>query len=171
MSLTNIEIKARSGNHDEIREILKSRNAMHAGIDHQTDTYFKVNHGRLKLREGNIEKNLIWYERENITGPKKADIILFRSDPSSSLKEILARSLGIMVVVKKEREIYFIGNVKFHLDKVEHLGEFVEIEAIDIDETIGREKLLKQCETFMELFKIAKDDLIEFSYSDLLQKK
>ena len=106
MSLTNIEIKARCSNHDQIRVILKSRNAMYAGVDQQTDTYFKVNHGRLKLRERNIEKNLIWYERENIAGPKKAEIILFRSDPSSSLKEILARSLGIMVVVKKEREIH-----------------------------------------------------------------
>ena len=171
MSLTNIEIKARSGNHDEIRNILKSRHAEFTGIDHQKDTYFKVNHGRLKLREGNIENHLIFYERENISGPKQAEIILFRSDPSSSLKVILERSLGLLVVVKKEREIYFIGNVKFHLDKVENLGEFVEIEAIDKDETIGRERLLEQCETFMELFKISKYDLIKSSYSDLLLQK
>lgn len=166
--MTNIEIKARSERSGEIREILKSHHAEFIGVDYQKDTYFKVNHGRLKLREGNIENHLIYYERENISGPKQARIILFKSDPSSSLKEILERSLGILVVVNKTREIFFIGNIKFHIDHLEDLGEFIEIEAIDEYESIGREKLLEQCKTYMELFHISYDDLIKSSYSDLL---
>ncbi len=166
--MTNIEIKARSERSGEIREILKSHHAEFIGVDHQKDTYFKVNHGRLKLREGNIENHLIYYERENISGPKQASIILFRSDPSSSLKKILERSLGILVVVNKIREIYFIANIKFHIDHLEDLGEFIEIEAIDEYESIGREKLLEQCKTYMVLFHISDDDLIKSSYSDLL---
>ena len=71
-------------------------------------------------------------------------------------------------MVDKVREIYFIGNVKFHLDVVESLGTFVEIEAIDSDGTIGREQLLKQCRTYLSLLEIRESDLISVSYGDLL---
>ena len=171
MAHINIEIKAKSNNQDIIREILKSRNADFKGIDHQIDTYFKVNNGRLKLREGKIENHLIYYQRENKEGPTQSDVVLFESDPKPSLKEILTKALGILVVVDKKREIYFIDNVKFHIDIVEDLGTFIEIEAIDNDGTIGKDKLLEQCQFFLDLFKISQDDLISVSYSDLLLQK
>jgi len=171
MPHVNIEIKAKSNNQDAIREILKSRNADFKGVDHQIDTYFKVNNGRLKLREGKIENHLIHYQRENKEGPKQSDVTLFKSDPKSSLKEILTKALGILVVVDKKREIYFIDNVKFHIDNVEDLGTFVEIEAIGNDGTIGKDKLLEQCQFFLDLFKISQEDLISVSYSDLLLQK
>ena len=132
------------------------------------DTYFKVNNGRLKLREGNIENFLVFYEREDKEGPKQSNVILFKSDPNSSLKEILLKSLGALVVVDKQREIYFIENVKFHIDIVKNLGTFMEIEAIDSDGTFTKEKLLEQCENYLQLFGIQKSDLISVSYSDLL---
>lgn len=168
MAQINIEIKAKSNNQDAIRKILKSKNADFKGIDHQIDTYFKVNNGRLKLREGKIENHLIYYQRENKEGPKQSDVILFRADSKSSLKEILTNALGILVVVNKKREIYFIDNVKFHIDIVENLGRFVEIEAINNDGLIGKKKLFKQCQFFLDLFKIPQKDLISISYSDLL---
>ncbi|MEN7982343.1 MAG: class IV adenylate cyclase [Nanoarchaeota archaeon] len=171
MAHVNIEIKAKSNNQDEIREILKSKNADFKGVDHQIDTYFKVNNGRLKLREGKIENHLIHYQRENKEGPKQSDVTLFKSDPKTSLKEILTKALGVLVVVDKQREIYFIDNVKFHIDIVEDLGTFVEIEAIDNDGTIGKDKLLEQCQFFLDLFKISQEDLISVSYSDLLLQK
>ncbi|MBS3071247.1 class IV adenylate cyclase [Candidatus Pacearchaeota archaeon] len=171
MAHINIEIKAKSNNQDAIREILKSKNADFKGVDHQIDTYFKVNNGRLKLREGKIENHLIHYQRENKEGPKQSDVTLFKSDPKSSLKEILTKALGILVVVDKKREIYFFDNVKFHIDIVEDLGTFVEIEAIDNDGTIGKDKLLEQCQFFLDLFKISQEDLISVSYSDLLLQK
>src|SRR3989339_1238745 len=164
MAHVNIEIKAKSNNQDEIREILKSKNANFKGVDHQIDTYFKVDNGRLKLREGKIENHLIHYQRENKEGPKQSDVTLFTVNPKSSLKEILTKSLEILVVVNKKREIYFIGNVKFHIDTVEDLGTFVEIEAIDNDGTIEKDKLLEQCQFFLDLFKISQDDLISVSY-------
>src|SRR3989338_5578367 len=171
MKHLNIEIKAKCNDHEKIRSILKSRKADFKGTDHQIDTYFKVNNGRLKLREGNIENFLVFYEREDKEGPKQSNVILFKSDPSSSLKEILKKSLGILVVVDKRREIYFIDNVKFHIDTVENLGTFIEIEAIDKDGNIGRERLLEQCNSFLELFNIRQEDLISVSYSDLLLNK
>jgi adenylate cyclase class IV len=57
----NIEIKARCNDLDKIRSILKTKNALFKGVDNQVDTYFNSKIGRLKLREGNIESNLIYY--------------------------------------------------------------------------------------------------------------
>ncbi len=168
MSHINIEIKARSNDQEKIRTLLQERNADFRWTDHQIDTYFKVNFGRLKLREGNIENYLIQYQREDKEGPKQSDVILFTSQPNSSLKEILIKSLGILVVVDKKREIYFIDNVKFHIDTVQNLWTFIEIEAIDNDGIIGKDVLLEQCQSFLNLFGIADNDLISVSYSDLL---
>ncbi|MBI2551085.1 CYTH domain-containing protein [Candidatus Uhrbacteria bacterium] len=68
MAHINIEIKARCQNQDAIREILRSRGAVFKGTDHQIDTYFRTPKGRLKLREGNIENVLVFYEREDQLG-------------------------------------------------------------------------------------------------------
>lgn len=171
MKHLNIEIKAKCSDHEKIRSILKSRNADFKGTDHQIDTYFKIYKGRLKLREGNIENFLVFYEREDKEGPKQSDVILFKSDPDSSLKEILLKSIGALVVVDKKREIYFIENVKFHIDTVKNLGTFMEIEAIDNDGSFGKEKLLEQCQNYLDLLDIPKADLISVSYSDLLLQK
>lgn len=164
----NVEIKARCDNHDKIREILVSKKADFKGTDHQIDTYFKVPNGRLKLREGNIENHLIFYEREDKEGPKQSNVTLFDNKPGSLLKEILTKSLGILAVVDKKREIYFIENVKFHIDTVENLGTFMEIEAIDSDGTIGKDKLQEQCQYYLDLFGIRQNDLLSKSYSDML---
>src|SRR3989339_2093289 len=156
----NIEIKARCNNHEKIREILESKGADFKGIDHQVDTYFKSNNGRLKLREGNIENHLIFYERENQEGPKQSKVTLFKNEPGSPLKSMLCDSMEILAVVDKRREIYFIDNVKFHIDTVANLGTFMEIEAIDKDEIIGKDKLQEQCKYYLDLFRISADDLL-----------
>ena len=168
MSHQNIEIKSRFKQIDIIRKILKERNAIFKGIDHQVDTYFNCPNGRLKLREGNIEHNLIYYNREDKVGPKESIITIYYPTSNSTLKEILTNSLGILVVVKKKREIYFIDNIKFHIDAVDRLGSFIEIEAIDTTGTIGRDKLLSQCKEYMKIFGIQSEDLICCSYSDMI---
>lgn len=99
---------------------------------------------------------------------KQSDVILFKTEPNSSLKEILKQSLGILIEVKKRREIYFIENIKFHLDYVETLGHFVEIEAIDLNGTIGKDKLHQQCQYYIDLFTLSEKDFVSVSYSDLL---
>jgi predicted adenylyl cyclase CyaB len=171
MKHLNIEIKAKSNQHEKIRAFLQSQGVDFKGIDHQIDTYFNVPNGRLKLREGNIENHLIHYNRENTAGLKQSDVTLCDSNPKSSLKELLTKALGILVVVDKKREIYFIDNVKFHVDVVEDLGTFVEIEAIATDGNISKEKLQEQCDQYMELLDIKEKDLIAGSYSDLLLKR
>ena len=168
MKLENIEIKARCPNLKKARDKLRKLSAVFKGVDHQVDTYFNVDHGRLKLREGNIENYLIYYQREDKKTPKKSNVLLFKTDPNSGLKEILQKLLSILVVVDKTREIYFIDNVKFHLDKVRKLGTFLEIEAINKDAQFVKKRLLEQCKKYMDYFEVSKEDLVSKSYSDLI---
>ena len=166
----NIEIKARCYKPDAIRKYLLNNNAEFKGTDHQRDTYFNVPNGRLKLRQGIIENSLIHYERENQPGPKSSQVSLYKVTDGDILRNTLERALGIKVVVEKQREIYFIDNVKFHIDEVPGLGSFAEIEAIDTNGSIGKEKLQEQCEFYLKVFDIKEEDLLTDSYSDMLLK-
>jgi adenylate cyclase class 2 len=168
MANLNIEMKARSVDPGFIRNYLLRHNAVYKGKDEQTDTYFNTSNGRLKLREGNIENNLIYYERPNQAGPKHSVFNLVKVEDAAGLREVLAKSMGVKVVVKKLREIYYIENVKFHIDEVPGLGSFVEIEAGNILADIPKEKLQEQCDFYMKEFKIEANDLLEMSYSDML---
>lgn len=168
MSYLNIEIKARTSQSEFVRRYLQQHNAVYKGLDEQTDTYFNSPAGRLKLREGNIENNLIYYERTNQAGPKSSHFHLVKVEDAKGLKEVLTKSMGIKVMVKKRREIYYIENVKFHIDEVPGLGSFIEIEAGNVLADLPKEKLQEQCDFYSKELKIEPGDLIEVSYSDMM---
>ena len=168
MRVINVEIKARCDNPDRIRDILRKKEADFRGTDHQVDTYFNVTRGRLKMREGEIENNLIYYDRPDAEAPKTSRCMLYKTVGDSPLKDMLSWSLGVQTVVDKSREIYFIGNIKIHLDQVDGLGEFVEIEAQGQEGEYSESYLLDQCNDLMEALGIRERDLVSGSYSDLL---
>jgi len=157
--ILNFEFKAKAIDLNRLEQKLLTLEPLFIGED------------RLKLREGNIENALIYYERENIAGAKTSDIILYRHQPDEALKDILTATMGVKVVVEKRRKIYFLENVKFHFDAVEGLGTFVEVEAIDKTGDIGMEKLQAQCREYAAFFDIKQQDYIALSYSDLLLQK
>ncbi len=171
MKVINVEIKARCSDHERIRQVLSDKHADFVGKDHQVDTYFKISSGRLKLREGKIENNLIWYRRPDKEGPKTSHCALYKSGNPAVLKDILGQAMGVMVVVDKEREIYFIDNVKIHLDRVVRLGTYLEIEAQSKEGGLTEETLNRQCVQLMDEFGIRPEDLESDSYSDLLIRK
>ncbi len=166
--ILNFEFKAKANNIAEAEAKLQTLNPRFVGEDHQIDTYFEVEKGRLKLREGNIENALIFYERENTANAKSSNILLYKHAPDASLKTILTTTLGVKIVVEKRRRIYFLENVKFHFDTVEGLGTFIEVEAIDETGDIGKEKLQVQCDKYAAFFNIHETDYVAHSYSDLL---
>ena len=170
MSFLNVEIKAKCKNADSIRNYLLTNNAAFKGVDEQTDTYFNVTNGRLKLREGNIENNLIFYNRTNQAGPKNSHFHLVKVEDVKGIREVLTKSMGVMVVVKKKREIYYISNVKFHIDEVPGLGSFIEIEAGNILNDLAQKQLKEQCDFYMKELGINPGELIEVSYSDMMEK-
>ncbi len=171
MKITNFEFKAKVPNLEVLEAKLQTLAPIFKGIDHQIDTYFNVPKGRLKLREGNIENALIQYDRANLAASKLSDIILYQHAPDPALKQILSLQFGVKVVVDKKRKIYFVENVKFHFDEVKDLGTFMEVEAIDTDNSFSIETLQQQCDKYMSFFEISPAQLLSDSYSDLLLAK
>jgi adenylate cyclase, class 2 len=171
MPYLNIEIKARTSDPEQVRQYLQKHHAVFKGLDKQTDTYFNSPTGRLKLREGNIENNLIYYERADQAGPKSSYFHLVKVEDAAGLKEVLTKSMGVKVVVVKNREIYYINNVKFHIDEVPGLGSFVEIEAGNVLADLSKEQLQEQCDFYCKELRIKQEDFVEVSYSDMLLKK
>lgn len=169
MNILNIEIKVKYEHPEKIEKILIENHARFIGEDHQIDTYFQVDEGKLKLREGNIENSLILYIRDEQKGLKRSEILLYKPiGDSGTLKQILTKTLGISVIVDKRRKIFFIDNVKFHIDNVKDLGFFVEIEAIDATGEISEKRLKDQCNKYIKLLELTDSEFLDLSYSDML---
>lgn len=165
----NVEIKARCFHPERVEAFLLSANARFVGIDHQIDTYFNCPNGRLKLRRGNIENNLIFYKRPDSKGPKQSDFQLSPVTNGDAMQALLTNALGVKITVDKKRQIYFIDNIKIHLDEVASLGSFVEIEASNLyhpHKTV--EELHAQCNELMKVLAIEEKHLIDKSYSDMV---
>ena len=163
----NAEFKASVKDIDLLEDKLNSLSPRFVGEDHQTDIYFNVSSGRLKLREGNIENALIWYRRTDIAGIKQSDIILYEHTADRNLRLVLESAIGIKHIVEKVRRIYFIGNIKFHFDRVKGLGNFIEVEAIDESGTFDQQSLVEQCRKYCSFFNIQPDDFIDLSYAEM----
>lgn len=166
VKLVNFEFKARLKNDGRVRGALRKLRARYIGTDHQVDTYFRVPAGRLKIRQGRIENALIFYRRSNAPRARQSKIEMMMLSRRNSIREILTAALGVLVVVDKRREIYFVGNVKIHLDRVRGLGKFAEVEAISRGG--GLAKVREQARKFQKLLGIASSDIVPQSYSDLM---
>ncbi len=166
-----IEIKARCSNLDKARAVLSGAGARRVGLDRQIDTYFEVARGRMKLRQGTIENNLIFYSRPDGPAPKKSEVMLAPADNPELLRMLLSQALGVRCVVDKKREIYFHGNVKLHVDEVAGLGSFIEIEVIEESGNIDESEMRATCEEWMRRLDVRPEDLIAHSYSDMLEAR
>jgi adenylate cyclase class IV len=126
----NIELKARLDSLDAARETC-ARFATFSVHERQTDTYFHCSHGRLKLRERvGLPAQLVGYARADATTPRASDYWLVPISEPILLKAALAATLGVLVIVEKQRDVYLYQNVRIHLDRVSELGEFIEFEAV-----------------------------------------
>jgi adenylate cyclase, class 2 len=169
MKRVNYEFKARLRDEARVRAALKRLRARYVGTDRQVDTYFRAPAGRLKVREGKIENALIFYRRANSPRPRRSSIKMMLLPPRNPLRAILSAALRPEVVVNKRREIYFVGNVKIHLDRVAGLGKFLEVEALS--RTGALAKIRKQAKKFQKLLGVDPRDVVPQSYSDLVLRK
>jgi len=127
----NIEFKARLVDFAGARQIAQELAKSRMGVEQQTDTYFVVPRGRLKLREiAGGGAWLIAYERADSPELRNSDYRLIAVSDPAELKAALAETLGVRVIVDKRREIFLHHNVRIHLDQVAGLGEFLEFEAV-----------------------------------------
>jgi adenylate cyclase, class 2 len=165
--MTNIEVKARCDSFERIEARLTELGAGLAGVFEQSDTYFRVPRGRLKLREsGPDEGQLIHYERPDTQGPKRSDYQVAHTTDPAAMRAVLAALLGTWLEVVKRRQIWLWENVRIHLDEVRGLGRFVELEAVTEDQ--GVETSRTRVEYLMEALALRPNELIPGSYSDLV---
>ncbi len=127
----NVEVKARI---DSVEALLPRARALADGeatVIEQDDTFFACAHGRLKLRDfGDGRGELIHYARADATGPKLSDHVRAPTSDPAALREALARAHGAIGRVRKTRHLLMVGATRIHLDRVEGLGDFLELEVV-----------------------------------------
>lgn len=166
----NIEIKARCDDLDLFKSKLLQLPVTLEGEDFQTDTFFKVPQGRLKLRVSTLYGSiLIPYLRVDQEGTKQSEYELIPVSDPQKTRNLLGEILGLKGEVKKRRQIYLFENVRIHLDEVEKLGNFIEFEAV-IDDMKQIESNNEKVQWLLEYFNIESDHLLKAAYIDLLSK-
>jgi len=165
----NVEIKAKVADLAAVRDAVEKLADQAPEVLEQEDTFFTCLRGRLKLRRfsGLAQAELIYYERTNTTGPKECRYLVHRTPDPDGLREVLSATLGIRGVVRKCRTVFLVGQTRVHLDQVEGLGEFVELEVVLRPEQDTRDGLAI-ARQLMATLGISPDHLIDKAYIDLL---
>ena len=127
--MRNLEVKARDPDPGTTALACARLGAVEQGTLRQRDTYFAVRTGRLKLREQEGEAELVYYERPAVEGVRESRYERIPVD--AALGDVLANALGVVGVVEKRRRLFLYRGVRIHLDEVEGLGSFVELEAVE----------------------------------------
>jgi len=162
-----IELKAKVKSLEPLRKRLEALKAEHMGNFQQIDTYFYTPKGRLKLRQiDNRTTQLIYYEREDISKPKKSEVFIMDLRESRTITALLKRILKVKTTVKKRREIYRYKGTQIHLDTVDSLGYYVEFERETCNAKL--EKDAEILEELLETLKINPENLERLSYADLV---
>ena len=167
----NIEIKARVASLDALAAKVAAISTAGPTALRQNDTFFLCEAGRLKLRTfSQHEGELIFYRREDRAGPKESFYVRSSTAAPESLRHALTLALGQVGRVVKHRTLFLIGRTRVHLDQVERLGEFMELEVV-LEEGEPPAVGVHEANTIMERLGIAPQQLLEGAYVDLLARR
>ena len=165
----NVEIKARLADPDATERLVARAAGGPPVLLRQTDTFFRVPSGRLKLREfSDRPAELIWYERPDTLEPKGSRFERVAVPDAGALRDLLGDALGVRGVVAKTRAYYRVGRTRVHLDDVAGLGRFLELE-VEMAEGESLAEGTAEAERLMRAFGVAPDALVAVAYIDLLQ--
>lgn len=129
--MRNIELKCRCEDLDEVRQRALGLGAQEAGLLEQTDLLFRAPNGRLKLRLfGDGTGELIAYQRPDLPGARGSDYEIHSTTDPASLRRVLEAAFELEGVVRKQRRLLLVRHTRIHLDQVEQLGSFVELETV-----------------------------------------
>jgi len=166
----NVEIKARIASIEAIAPRVAAL-ADRGPIEiEQDDTFFVCERGRLKLRALSASAGqLIFYRRANKAGPRESRFVISQTGSPDSLREALAMAYGAAGRVRKHRTLYLVGRTRVHLDRVEGLGDFLELEVV-LAEGDSADAGVKEARGLMAALGLADDQLVEGAYVDLLSQ-
>ena len=165
----NIEIKARIESVAQLTPrvaALASEGPLEIAQD---DTFFTCENGRLKLRAfSNDSGELIFYKRANQSGPKESFYIRSPTSSPETLRESLSLAYGQIGRIRKYRTLFLVGRTRVHLDRVEGLGHFLELEVVLVDDE-STEQGIREASQLMEQLGIQPGQLVEGAYLDLMK--
>ena len=166
----NVELKAHNPDPLNSIAVCQALDAVDSGIIKQRDTYFEVSNGRLKLREEQPgQAHLIQYHREDAAKERLSAYRIVEIADPETLRTALSEALGVKITVVKARHLFLWQGVRIHLDQVEGLGSFIELEAVTAPGSdLSNEYRL--IEALRRAFAIADDQICAISYSDLLER-
>ena len=166
----NVEIKAHLSDYGDTARRARELSRSEPVIIEQEDIFFPCPSGRLKLRILGPERGeLIFYQRPDQKGPKTSHYSLAPTSDPAGMRNVLAAAYGEKAVVRKIRHLYLVGRTRIHLDRVEGLGDFLELEVVlaGEDETGDGEA---EAHVLMKQLGISRADLVPDAYVDLLEK-
>ena len=167
----NVEIKAALPDYDTAHARAGALADRGPELIEQDDTFFACPHGRLKLRafaDGRGE--LIAYQRPDAVGPKTSDYVIAPVAEPAALRATLERALGSVGRVIKRRTLFLVGRTRVHLDRVEGLGDFLELEVVLRDgetESAG----VAEAHALLQRLGVAATQLVATAYVDLLRER
>lgn len=166
----NVEIKARLDDPDALRERLEELAAEGPVVLPQEDVFFYSRRGRLKLRKSGAAAELIYYERPDSEQPVESQYLKLAVEDAAATEAMLSVALDVRGTVRKERSLYRIGETRVHLDRVEGLGSFLELEVV-----LGASQTVSEGETIarelMRSMHLDEGDLVAEAYIDLLEAR
>jgi predicted adenylyl cyclase CyaB len=166
---TNIEIKARVNDIQTLRIRAEALSDTPCQVIPQEDTFYHVPQGRLKLRRlAPDHAQLVYYTRHDTSGPKLSEYQIFETRDPDGLHSLLAAALGVRGVVRKVRYLYLAGQTRIHLDNVEGLGQFMELEVV-LRPAQSEAEGQAIAQDLMQKLGIQPKDLINVAYMDLLE--
>lgn len=134
----------------------------------QDDTFFACPNGRMKLREfAGGQAELIFYQRPDRAGPKESFYVIAPTSSPGQLREALARGYGVIGRVRKRRTLFLAGRTRIHLDRVEGLGDFLELEVV-LAEGESAEAGQAVAQELLQKLGVRRDELVAGAYMDLL---
>jgi predicted adenylyl cyclase CyaB len=164
----NIEIKARVDDVDSLAPIVAAISSEGPLEIAQDDTFFNCDTGRLKLR--GISKDhgeLIFYRRVNQAGPKESFYLRSPTSSPETLRESLSLAYGQIGRIRKLRTLFLVGRTRVHLDRVEGLGDFLELEVVLADDE-PTDAGVREARELMDRLGIDAGQLVEGAYLDLM---
>lgn len=166
----NIEIKARARDFTAVKSRAEKLSDTPVEIIPQEDIFFNVSHGRLKLRIlAPDNAQLIYYTRPDQEGPKRSDYHIAHTSDPDNLKRVLELAYGFRGVVKKTRYLYLVGQTRVHLDEVDGLGYFMELEVV-MKEGQSDAEGQEIAEDLMASLGVERSDLLDGAYMDMIEK-
>ena len=163
----NIEIKAWARDEAAQRAVAARLAGTEPTLIVQTDTFFHVPSGRLKLRafeDGTGE--LIQYHRADRTEAARSSYTIVEVPATTAMRQALTAALGVLGIVRKQRHLYLIGQTRVHFDRVEGLGDFIELEVV-LEPGQDDARGVAIAENLMAQLGICDDDLVDRAYVDL----